>query len=140
MEATTTAWGVIGGRTVERTTLKNANGMSLCLTPYGATILSIKVPSRGGGPAGEVTLCHSNLDDLRAHSPYYGCTVGRVANRIAQGKYKVRREAAAQGCRNSAAANPQSPPAALPRADRRRRLFRRRQQRPQFPARRHGGL
>jgi aldose 1-epimerase len=89
MEATTAVWGVIGGRSIERTTLRNSSGMSMCLTPYGATILSVRVPSQGGGPASEVTLCHSNLEDLRAHSPYYGCTVGRVANRTAGGVYRV---------------------------------------------------
>jgi aldose 1-epimerase len=89
MEATTKAWGTISSRTIERTTLTNSAGMSLCLTNYGATILSVKVPSRGGGPASEVTLCHTNLEDLRAHSPYFGCTVGRVANRIAKGQYSV---------------------------------------------------
>jgi aldose 1-epimerase len=89
MEATTRAWGTLSGRSIERTTLTNANGMSLSLTNYGATVLSVLVPSRGGGPASEVTLCHTNLEDLRAHSPYFGCTVGRVANRIALGKYSV---------------------------------------------------
>ena len=89
MEATSSAWGTLHGRIVERTLLRNGNGMSMSLSNYGATILSVKVPSRGGGPASEVTLCHTNLDDLRAHSPYYGCTVGRVANRTALGKYTV---------------------------------------------------
>ena len=90
MESTSRAWGIKDGRSIEAITLSNAKGMSLTLTPYGATILSVKVPSKGDGPASEVTLCHTNLEELRKASPYFGCTVGRVANRIALGKYQVR--------------------------------------------------
>lgn len=37
----------------------------------------------------EVTLCYGDLDTLRAKSPYYGATIGRVANRIARGQFTV---------------------------------------------------
>lgn len=83
MEAAVTAFG-----SAQRIRLANAAGMSVELTNYGATILSVKVPSKGG-PAEEVTLCHTNLEDLQKHSPYYGCTVGRVANRTAKGRFSV---------------------------------------------------
>jgi galactose mutarotase-like enzyme len=36
-----------------------------------------------------VTLCHRDLPGLLAGTSYYGCTVGRVANRIAKGRFEV---------------------------------------------------
>ena len=91
MEATSRLFGqhAGSGAPVEAFTLRNSGGMSVEVTTYGATILSVKVPPRGGGTAEEVTLCHSDLPSLQKASPYFGCTVGRVANRISKGSYKV---------------------------------------------------
>lgn len=90
MESSSRVFGRLpDSRVVEAYTLKNAAGMSVDVTTYGATILSVKVPVRGGGPSEEVTLCHTSLEKLRTASPYFGCTVGRVANRIAKGAYTV---------------------------------------------------
>ena len=41
------------------------------------------------GNSQEVTLCYDNLKELMESSPYYGCTVGRVANRIAKGSFEL---------------------------------------------------
>jgi aldose 1-epimerase len=70
--------------------LSNTN-MSVTLTNYGATILSVKAPSRVHPAccAEELTLCYSDLPKLQQSSPFYGSTVGRVANRIAKGSFKV---------------------------------------------------
>ena len=89
MEARTSLFGVMpSGARADRITLTNSSGMSVCVSNYGATLLSVKVPSAAGA-AEEVTLCHDNLDALRTDSPYYGATIGRVANRTAKGAYKV---------------------------------------------------
>jgi len=37
----------------------------------------------------ELTLGFDTLDDYRARSPYFGCTVGRFANRIARGAFTL---------------------------------------------------
>jgi len=58
------------------------------LTSYGATLTSLKVPDREG-LVEEVTLCHTELELLRTKSRYFGCTTGRVANRIAGGKFTL---------------------------------------------------
>ena len=90
MEASSRVFGRIAttGANVEAFTLKNASGMSVQVTNYGATTLSVKVPG-SGGIAEEMTLCHTDLPSLQTASPYFGTTVGRVANRIAKGEYKV---------------------------------------------------
>ncbi len=94
MEASQTAWGHMpDGAPVHKFTLRNAAGVEVVLSTYGATLLSVKVP-RGGGAGGgaasaeEVTLCHEDsLEKLRANGGYFGATVGRVANRIAKGSF-----------------------------------------------------
>lgn len=85
------AWGAMpDGAPVQKFTLRNAAGVEVVLATYGATVLSVKVPSRGGGAAEEVTLCHEDsLDKLRANGGYFGATVGRVANRIAGGRFSA---------------------------------------------------
>lgn len=92
MNAVVSTFGKIGDRVVQKILLSSPSGMSMALTTYGATVLSIKVP-RAAGPAEEVTLCHRNLGDLQSSSPYFGATCGRVANRIARGasRWTVRR-------------------------------------------------
>ena len=55
---------------------------------YGATVKEILIPDRNGKFT-NVSLGFSNLDDYRAKSPYFGCTTGRYANRIAQGKFTL---------------------------------------------------
>jgi aldose 1-epimerase len=84
-----TEFGVLpDGRRVDQIRLTSPSGMELSLITYGATITSVKVPSKTTGPE-EVTLCYPTLEELRTKSPYYGCTAGRVANRIAGGKFVV---------------------------------------------------
>jgi len=95
MEATQTAWGHMpDGAPVHKFTLRNAAGVEVVLSTYGATLLSVKVPRAAGGggaaSAEEVTLCHEDsLDKLRANGGYFGATVGRVANRIAKGAFSA---------------------------------------------------
>ncbi len=55
---------------------------------YGATLLSIKTPDREGALA-EVTLNRDTVDGLLHHNAYYGSSVGRVANRIAAGRFSL---------------------------------------------------
>lgn len=55
---------------------------------YGATLTSLKCPDRNG-VVEEVTVCHTDLELLRTKSRYFGCIAGRVANRIAGGKFEL---------------------------------------------------
>ena len=63
--------------------------MSLEMSNYGATILSVKAPSKLRAEPEELTLCYGDLPKLQSSSPFYGSTVGRVANRIAGGSFEV---------------------------------------------------
>jgi aldose 1-epimerase len=87
MSIATTSFGAIDGRRVDLFTLANPHGIRARLTTYGATLTSLTVPSTEG-PV-EITLGFDTLDDYRTRSPYFGCTVGRFANRIANGRFSL---------------------------------------------------
>src|SRR5687768_12829897 len=75
----------LDGQKVDLFTLRNANGMNVKVSTYGGTITEIHVPDRTGKPA-NVVLGFDNLAQYLAKHPYFGVTVGRVANRIARGE------------------------------------------------------
>jgi aldose 1-epimerase len=74
------------GRAVEAVTLVNACGMSATVIAYGATLQAMRVPGRDGIMA-DVTLGHASLAEYLAQPQYFGSSVGRVANRIAGGRF-----------------------------------------------------
>ena len=102
MHASSSLFGVLpSGAHVGRITLANAaSGLSVDVLTFGATLHSVKVPSKATGPQ-EVTLNYGDLEAFRAKARYYGSTIGRVGNRIAGGKFvlgdKVRARARGSG-------------------------------------------
>ncbi len=77
------------GMPVEVYTLKNANGVVAKLMTLGATLIELHAPDKKGKTA-DVVL---GFDDVAGYqsdrNQYFGCTTGRVANRIAKGKFKL---------------------------------------------------
>lgn len=82
---------VINQKPVKLYTLKNANGMEVCITNYGGRVVSLVVPDKDGKPT-DVVLGFDNIkqyaDTLNSPSDY-GSSVGRYANRIAGGKFSI---------------------------------------------------
>lgn len=76
------------GSSVELFTLTNSAGNTVQLTNYGAILVSVQVPDRNGKRA-NVNLGFGDLQGYLAGSPFFGATVGRYANRIAKGKFKL---------------------------------------------------
>lgn len=76
------------GREVEAVTLVNRHGMSVTLITYGATLQSVCVPDRDGVFA-DVTLGHATLEPYLDQPQFFGSSVGRVANRIADGRFEI---------------------------------------------------
>ena len=72
-------------------TLKNANGMEVCITNYGGRVVSLVVPDKDGNPT-DVVLGFDNIaqyaDTLNSPTDY-GSSVGRYANRIQGGKFTL---------------------------------------------------
>lgn len=69
-------------------TLTNSAGISVKITNYGGIITSILMPDKTGR-TGDIVLGYDSLDQYIANSPYFGAIVGRYANRIAKGKFKL---------------------------------------------------
>ncbi|HWH69732.1 MAG TPA: aldose epimerase family protein [Candidatus Sulfotelmatobacter sp.] len=76
------------GTAVELYTLTNANGLVAKITNYGTILTELHVPDRQA-KLGDVVLGFDNLGQYLQGHPYFGCTVGRVANRIAKGKFTL---------------------------------------------------
>ena len=76
------------GRPVTLFTLTGPTGLVVEVLDYGATIVAIRTPDRSGR-AGDVAAGFSKLDDYLTKSPYFGCTIGRVGNRIAHGRFTL---------------------------------------------------
>jgi aldose 1-epimerase len=76
------------GTPVYSFTLINSRGASAKVITYGAILTELWVPGRAGKLA-DVVLGFDNLDGYIVNRPWFGATVGRVANRIAQGKFNL---------------------------------------------------
>lgn len=68
-------------------TFKNKNGMEVKILNYGATITHIQVPDCMGKLNDVVLGFDSVKDYLSSPHPYFGCVVGRYANRIANAQF-----------------------------------------------------
>lgn len=74
---------------VKRFTWNNAGGMTVQVISYGAIITSIKVPGKDGSIE-DVVLGFDNIPGYqKVNNPYFGATIGRVANRIGGGKFTI---------------------------------------------------
>lgn len=77
------------GTPVETFTLKNKHGVTVKVMTLGATITEINVPDKNGKFANVVL----GFDDVKGYesknNQYFGATIGRVANRIAKGKFTL---------------------------------------------------
>ena len=69
-------------------TLKNANGIEVRATNYGGIITSIRTPDRNGTFA-DIVLGFDTMAEYVAGHPHFGSVIGRYANRIADGRFKI---------------------------------------------------
>ncbi len=76
------------GQDVIRFTLTNSHGNSVSVMTWGATLLDVNVPDRDGERA-NVNLAFDELAPYLEGHPYFGSTVGRFCNRIADGKFTI---------------------------------------------------
>jgi aldose 1-epimerase len=76
------------GQEVSLYTLTNAKGAQVAITPWGATVTSIRVPDRKG-QLGDVVLGFDTLDGYLGSHPYFGVIAGRYGNRIAKGQFAL---------------------------------------------------
>jgi len=75
-----------GGGEVARFTLSNRRGMEVDILTYGGIVTRLTAPDAQGRYA-DVVLGHRTLAEYLANSQYFGCLVGRTANRIRNGRF-----------------------------------------------------
>lgn len=76
------------GQEINLFTLSNSNGLQVKITNYGGRITSIQVPDKNG-QLGHVVLGYDTLAGYLADESNFGAIIGRVTNRIAQGKFTL---------------------------------------------------
>lgn len=76
------------GTAVRRFVLANKHGIEVGIITYGAAIASLKVPDRNGR-LDDIVTGFDSLDKYLERSRYFGATVGRYANRIANGRFTL---------------------------------------------------
>ena len=76
------------GAAVDRYTLRSTGAHMMRLITYGATVTELHVPDRDGR-LDDVVLGFDNLEPYETESPYFGCVPGRVAFRIAEGRFEL---------------------------------------------------
>jgi aldose 1-epimerase len=74
------------GRTARLYCLTNCRGDEVCVTDYGATIVSLSIPDRYGD-TGDIVLGYDGVENYEIDSAYLGATIGRYANRIANAHF-----------------------------------------------------
>lgn len=85
---TTRHFGDLEGQPVQAVTLANSAGFEATVLTLGATLQALWVPDARGDRA-DVVLGHDAPGDYLAHRHYFGASVGRHANRIAQGRFRL---------------------------------------------------
>ncbi len=76
------------GRQVDVFRLTNANGVEARIMEYGGILVSLEVPDRDGD-FDDVVLGFDDLEGYLEGHPYFGCIVGRYANRIGGGSFAL---------------------------------------------------
>lgn len=82
------SFGSVDGRAVDRYTLTNERGSALDVVTYGAAVTRLLLPNREGH-LGDVVLGFDDLSGYLEHGAYFGATIGRFANRIAEGRFEL---------------------------------------------------
>lgn len=77
------------GIPVDQYILTNKNGLIAKVITYGATITELWIPNKNG-ILEDVILGFETLSEYESsNNPYFGCIIGRYANRIAKGKFVI---------------------------------------------------
>jgi aldose 1-epimerase len=74
------------GRVVERVALRGGNGFEARVITFGATLQAVLTPD-ASGRCDDVVLGHDDLAGYLGRRGYFGATVGRYANRIANARF-----------------------------------------------------
>jgi aldose 1-epimerase len=89
----------IGDKPVFKIHIENDKGVSVIITNYGGIVMKLCVPNKDGAIE-NVVAGFERVEDYTNDHPYFGCIVGRFANRIAKGKFVLKDEEYQLGINN----------------------------------------
>lgn len=76
------------GRPVAAVTLSNGKGVTATIIALGASLQALRMPDKAG-KVEDVQIGYDTIDGYLTKPEFFGATVGRVANRIARGRYTL---------------------------------------------------
>ncbi|MCF4998890.1 galactose-1-epimerase [Pseudomonas syringae] len=76
------------GTPVEQYILRNSHGMQATVITYGGTLQSLLVPDKQG-KLEDVVLGFDDVQGYQKGTAYFGATIGRFGNRLADGKFEL---------------------------------------------------
>ncbi|MBB4036520.1 aldose 1-epimerase [Dysgonomonas hofstadii] len=79
----------VNGKKTDLYVLKNTGGMEVCVTNFGARIVSVMVPDKDGNFKDVVLGFDSVQDYITTKGNNYGAFIGRYGNRIGFGKFEI---------------------------------------------------
>jgi aldose 1-epimerase len=89
VKLTTQAYGEFEGQPITEYTLTNAHGMQVGIINYGGALTKIITQAKDSSWGDVLTGYDSLSGFIQTTNPYFGALIGRFANRIAKGTYKV---------------------------------------------------
>jgi len=81
-------FGVVDGQPANAFVIDGGEGMSIMVTDYGARLVQAYVPDAAGHSV-DVVLGLDSAQEYAASPAYFGATVGRYANRIRRGQFRL---------------------------------------------------
>jgi aldose 1-epimerase len=79
----------IDGKQTDLYTLKSSSGLMAAITNYGGRIVGLWVPDKDGKLTDVVVGMSSVMGFKNSSEPYFGATIGRFGNRIANGTFTL---------------------------------------------------
>ncbi|MHC8410442.1 aldose epimerase family protein [Pseudomonas sp. Hz4] len=76
------------GTPVEQYILRNSHGVTATVITYGGILQSLKVPDRNG-KFEDVVLGFDDVQGYQSGTAYFGATIGRFGNRLANGAFEL---------------------------------------------------
>ena len=69
-------------------TIQNGKGLEIKVSDYGAALVQVRVPDKEGRLL-DVVLGYDDVQGYEAGNAFFGATIGRVANRIGNGEFRL---------------------------------------------------
>jgi len=83
--------GVVEGEPVYHCEMSNDSGINVIIISLGGIVKGISTPDRNG-KQDDIVLGFKTMDEYLGKHPYFGAIIGRYANRIARGRFRIEGE------------------------------------------------